>query len=475
MMSKKLTRREFLKSSAIVGVSAAALPILNACAPATQAPSATATSAASKASSAVSVPASVSSSSSTAFDWKRFKGEHIEALLIKNTQGDIMVQNLQEFVDLTGITVGVDEPAEQQQRQKLAVEFASGQTSFDVVYYSFHVQKRLFGKNQWVADIRDYLKDPTMTAPEFDWDDFSAAGKAWATEADGRIDALPNKIDYGVLYCNKEIFAAKGVPLPKTFDDVASAAQKLHDPSKNIYGFVGRGLKNANAYLWCLMILGWNIDVIDSKLNLNTTSPEVIEASKYYQNLMKNYAPPGVVGFNWNESQSAFALGQAAMWWDGVGFAAPLEDPKSSKVVGKVAYVVAPAGPKGNWAGMTGDGMGISSFSKKKGPAWYFSMWAASKGILAKSFAAGSGAQARNSVYTNADALKNLTVPKEWVDCVVNSGKIGRPTFPIIVPVTEFRDIFGIALTNMIGGADPATELKSATEQFKPILDKSEA
>ena len=471
-MSDKLTRREFLRRTAIIGTTAAALPILNACAPATQAPAPASSSAAS--SSSVSVPAVVKTPGD-AFSWQRFKGEHIEALLIKNTQGDIMVKNIKEFEDLTGITVGVDQPAEQQQRQKLAVEFASGQTSFDVVYYSFHVQKRLFGKNKWVTDVRDYLKDPTMTAPEFDWNDFSEAGKAWATEADGRIDALPNKIDYGVLYCNKDIFAAKNVPLPKTFDDVVNAAKTLHDPSKNVYGFVGRGLKNANAYLWCLMILGWNIDVIDSKLNLNTTSPEVIEASKYYQNLQKNYAPPGVAGFNWNESQSAFALGQVAMWWDGVGFASPLEDAKSSKVVGKIAYVVAPTGPKGQFAGMTGDGMGISSFSKKKGPAWYFSMWAASKGILAKSFAAGSGAQARNSVYTNPDALKSLTVPQAWVDCVVNSGKIGRPALPIVVPVTEFRDIFGVALTNMIGGADPATELKKATDEFKPILDKSEA
>jgi multiple sugar transport system substrate-binding protein len=222
------------------------------------------------------------------------------------------------------------------------------------------------------------------------------------------------------------------------------------------------------------MLLGWDMDAIDSKLNLNTTSPEAIECAKYYQNLQKNYAPAGVAGFNWNECQSAFALGQVAMWWDGLGFATPLEDPKTSKVVGKVAYVTAPKGPKAQWAGMTGDGMGISSFSKKKGPAWYYSMWAASKGILAREFAQGSGAQARNSVYTDADALKSLVVPKEWVDAVVNSGKIGRATLPIIVPVTEFRDIFGVALTNMIGGADPATELKKAQDEFKPILDKSE-
>ncbi|MGH6912497.1 MAG: sugar ABC transporter substrate-binding protein, partial [Geminicoccales bacterium] len=45
---------------------------------------------------------------------------------------------------------------------------------------------------------------------------------------------------------------------------------------------------------------------------------------------------------------------------------------------------------------------------------------------------------------------------------------------PVIIPVTEFRDIFGVALTNMIGGADPKTELEKATEQFRPVLEKSE-
>ena len=39
--------------------------------------------------------------------------------------------------------------------------------------------------------------------------------------------------------------------------------------------------------------------------------------------------------------------------------------------------------------------------------------------------------------------------------------------------MTEFRDVFGVALTNMIGGADPADELKKATDTFRPVLEKS--
>ena len=41
------------------------------------------------------------------------------------------------------------------------------------------------------------------------------------------------------------------------------------------------------------------------------------------------------------------------------------------------------------------------------------------------------------------------------------------------MPVTEFRDVIGIALTNMIQGADVASELHKATETFKPVLEAS--
>jgi multiple sugar transport system substrate-binding protein len=51
--------------------------------------------------------------------------------------------------------------------------------------------------------------------------------------------------------------------------------------------------------------------------------------------------------------------------------------------------------------------------------------------------------------------------------------KIARSGLPEIVPVTEFRDVIGIALSNMIGGADAASELRAATAAFKPILEQS--
>jgi multiple sugar transport system substrate-binding protein len=205
-----------------------------------------------------------------------------------------------------------------------------------------------------------------------------------------------------------------------------------------------------------------------------TDSSEAIESAKMYQTLLGKYGPQGVAGYNWNEAQSLFLQGKAAMWLDGIGFAQPLEDPTKSRIVGKVGYGVMPAGPKQQVSALFADGEGISTFSKKKGPAWFYLQWASNKANQTRMLQAAAGAPVRTSAYAAAQASSDFKSPKEWVECMLTSAKIAQPGLPIIAAVTEFRDTFGIALTNMINGADPAAELKRATAEFQPVLDKTE-
>jgi len=162
------------------------------------------------------------------------------------------------------------------------------------------------------------------------------------------------------------------------------------------------------------------------------------------------------------------------MWLDGIGFALPLEDPTKSKVVGKVGYGVMPPGPKAQHSALFGDGMAISAFTKKKEAAWLYVQWATNKEMQARNLIGGYGSPARNSSFETAKTA-TLKAPRDWLDCMSGSIKIARPGLPEIVAVTEFRDIYGIGLTNMLQGADPATELKKASEQFKPVLAKENA
>lgn len=406
-----------------------------------------------------------------AFDWKRYAGQSIEVHLVRSPRGELLRQAEKEFQDLTGIRVGSEQVPEQQSRQKAVIEFNAGKTSFDVIHLSYHVQKEQFGRGRWLEDLRPLFAD--QAPADFELADFSDSGLAYATQADGRIDSLPLNLDPWILYWNKALFEEKGLAYPTSYEAIAAAARSLHDPKKGVVGFVGRGLKNANVPLWGGFLLGYGGRFLDDDGKLATTSPEAIASATFYRDLLKDSGPAGAAGYNWNEAQGLFLQGRAAMWLDGSGFAPPLEDPKRSRIVGKVGYGVLPPGPKARVSPTFGDGLGVSATSTKKGPAWYYVLWATGQAMQARMLATGSGAAVRRSAYASADVRSALKVPEAWLDAVSASLEIARPGLPGIEAVNEFRDVFGIALSNLLSGGDVAAELDKATAAFAPVLARS--
>jgi len=406
-------------------------------------------------------------------NWKKYSGTKLEAILAKGPRGDNFQKHIKEFTELTGIQVESEQIPEQQQRQKCVIELASGKPSFDVVHLSYHVQKRQFEKAGWLADITPFMKDPTLTAPDLVENDFSAAGLSYAKTDKGQMLSLPWSVDYFILYYNKEIFAKAGVQPPKTLDEMNALAEKLTDTRAGIFGYVGRGLKNANMTLWTNYFLNHGGEFLDKSGNILTDGPEAVEATKSYVRSNKS-SPPGVAGFNWMESLAAFAQGRAAMWLDGVGWAPGVENPNSSRVVGKVGYTMVPAGPKGQYSATYGDGIGIPAACTKKEAAYLLCQWVVSKTQGARLVQAGGGVSFRNSVLNDPEVQKGVTLPKEWFQSVLDSAKISKLGLPVIIPVAEFRDLVGAAVTATLAGADPAAELKKAHDQFRPILERSE-
>lgn len=379
-----------------------------------------------------------------------------------------------EFEELTGIKVSSEQIPEQQQRVKVAIEFASGHPSFDAINVSLHVDKRLFGRAKWLVDMRPLLKDPSLTSPDYDFADISPAAVATSTQPDGRMDSLPLNPDLWIIYWNKQIFSDAGLSFPKTMDEMLETARKLTDKKKGIYGFIARGLKNANIPVWTSLLWGENQATVNKDdTKLLTDTPAAIWAATLYKNLMRDAAPSGAIGFNWYECQTFFSQGRAAMWLDGVGFSAPLVDPTKSKVVKTVAFSPVPKGPKAQHSASFTNAMAIARESKKRGAAYLYCQWATGKTVEREILKTGSGTPPRLSLYDDQAIVKQSKFGPGWFETVKACQKISRPGLPEIVPVTQFRDVFGVALTNMIGGADPAAQLRKATADFQPVLDKS--
>ena len=108
-------------------------------------------------------------------------------------------------------------------------------------------------------------------------------------------------------------------------------------------------------------------------------SPAYTEAVKFYIDTLAASGEKDPVSFGFTECLNLFSQGNAAMWYDATSAAGSVEDPKNSKVAGKVGYVRAPVVKTSDSGWLWSWNLGINAESKHKEQAWEFVRWATSK------------------------------------------------------------------------------------------------
>lgn len=405
-------------------------------------------------------------------NWQRYKGTTLSLLFYKHPWVDEIIKYFPEFESLTGMKLQYEVIPEVQGREKLVIQITAGTGDIDAWHASMHVEKRRFWKSGWFQPLNEYLRDRSLTAEDYAWNDMTKSAVEAVTQPDKTISALPTFVDPFVLFYRKDLFDQKGWGPPKTLQELEDRARALHNPP-SLYGFVMRGLKNANATPWAYVLYSFGGQYLtpDRKSAMNT--PAWVKAMEWYAGMLRRYAPPGVVNFNWYECSAAFMQGQVAMYIDGVNFANQFEDPAKSKVVGKVGYAVLPAGPAGHFAPTFTNAMAVSAQSRHKEAAYLFCEWATSKRNCVRELLAGVGV-ARNSTWGLPEIKRRPRMPLSWYQAYQESLKIGRPGLPEIVDVTQYRDIIGVAIQKAIEGAKPADVIAEAHRQFQDLLDRME-
>jgi multiple sugar transport system substrate-binding protein len=91
----------------------------------------------------------------------------------------------------------------------------------------------------------------------------------------------------------------------------------------------------------------------DPPENLTPTldTPQAIQAAEFYGNILRTYAPEGVLSYTDDQMVTAQVQGRANISMHSLPVEISLADPKKSKVYDKVAYVMVPAGPTGLFPG----------------------------------------------------------------------------------------------------------------------------
>jgi multiple sugar transport system substrate-binding protein len=396
---------------------------------------------------------------------KPFAGQTLTIVLANHPWQAAIQKMLPDFESQTGMKVKVQSYFETQLSQKLSVQFTAGSTTPDVFMYRPLQEGKQFFNNGWIQPLNDYVSKDAA----WNWDDFSTSSRGTAT-VNQQVTGVPIVTEEEVLYYRKDLFQQAGLQPPKTIDDMVADAKKLNNPSKGIYGFIARGQRSAavtqeSSYLYSY---GGDWDK-DGKAAVN--SPEALQAFTTYGNLLKNYAPPGVLNMSWPEAAALFAQGKVAMWTDASSIYQNVTDPTKSTVANNVGYAVFPAGPAGSKPyAVTSWGLAMNKSSKEKDAAWEFIKWATSAKVVAATQAQGNPG-ARQSVWNSADGGKGF--PAELADVIKQSSTIGVDhDRPLVVNVGNARDIVGNIVESIIEGKDAKAAADAAQKDYQALLDK---
>ncbi|WP_129590430.1 ABC transporter substrate-binding protein [Cryobacterium aureum] len=397
------------------------------------------------------------------FDWKRFDGEEIRFVAGLQPWQAAVEPLIPQFEQKTGIKVNMESLPEDQFRQRLQVELTAGSDDIDVFMSSVQQDGARFAQSGWYEDLKPYIENKSLTAPDYDFGDFSESVVNGHT-FDGVLSALPIQLEVQMLYYRKDLLAKAGFDAPPaTLDELREMAAAMTDPADGVYGWAARGKSAAAVTQLTSFLLNYGATYMTEDGKAAFDSKKGIAAIEEYGSLIRDYGPSGNTNNSWEELLALFQAGSLALWADNSGQAVAVRDAASSKYADQVGFAPMPAGPAGDAQTFFGWAAGISSSSAQKDASWLFLQWLTSPDVVGQLQDQGI-AGGRQSVPFGTD------VNPEFVTAFQSALSKAQPQLPQVKSVPEVRDAIGAAIVTSIQGGDAAAATKKAAEAFDQIV-----
>jgi multiple sugar transport system substrate-binding protein len=332
-----------------------------------------------------------------------------------------------------------------------------------------------YWKAGWLKPVDEYIADSTLTGADWDVKDFYAGPMKGASIEGKQIGVVINA-EASLLSYRKDLFEQLKVKVPETMEELEKTAKFFHGKEiegKKMVGITLRGKSAAATSQWVDFLYSFGGSWTDEKGNSNIASPKSIAAFRFYGDLLRNYGPQGPTMLHWAESTSIFMEGKSAMIFDANVFKSLYENPKESKVAGKVGYTIVPAGPAGSVPHVSNWSLAVSGTSeaKRQKAAWLFIQWATNKENALGALMAGVPA-GRASAW-NSPKFKEKDAHPDWTASSLKSFDIGQPQWnPPVLNVPEIRDIVGQVIVAAIEGKDVEAEAKKGAELMNKKMER---
>ena len=409
-------------------------------------------------------------------DWQQFKGTTINALNLDMPVANAYKEFYPEFEKLTGIKLNMELLNETDRRKKALIDFSSHMGEYDVQSVGFSNREE-WAVPGYLEKLEPYLNNPSLT--DKSWYDFAdypkdviAAGYAKS----GGLVFIPYTAEYFLLWYRKDIFKQLSLSVPKTFVELQATAKKLDDARKagkiKEFAWTERQLPGPGEAGWSLFCTAnrFYVDFIDfdKKISyLNTAKGK--EVLRYYTSMVMQYGPPGSANWGWPMMAESFKQEKVVMITGGNASYTYLEDPKESKVVGRVGYAPTPFAPGGKdplWVW----GWGMNKDSKNKNAGWLFIQWATSKSLMNR-MAPKYGCPARQSVYSTPAYVKAMP-SQEFIDAQLFMMTKGVNPYPQLIHerYSEGAEIVSKEMSNVLAGIKTVDQ--AAADADKQLIAK---
>ena len=444
-------------------------------------------------------------SSSAPAEWRQFEGTTLNFISENTAPTSAIAANLGPFEQLTGIRIKITQLELAALVQKVALDFASGLGSYQIVYADPY--QVLAPYHEALVDLNTMMDDPDLPKLE-DVDDFiptqlDAAGR-FVDEK--KILALPYDAPTMIWQYRKDLFEKHGErmeqdlgfdPTPSdssTWDEFYDTSKWFADNAKDDvrYGH-GHQAKQHDSLMNDFSNLLWAyggdyFEDGETVGRLGSSDPgepvldseEAVAAAEMYRRLA-SIAHPGSLGWDWDGLGAAFSAGELAMAVNWHEFAASNE---SSSIKGKVGYARLPRGPKRSASMYGGTGLGINATASERDQkaAWLFVNWASSKETQLANLKSevGGGTPTRDSVYKLPEVQEAKRPPSEMPNILTADAVFEAWTpeniglRPKIAAWNECDTAIFTELSKMLAGQQgPEACMRNTKEGFVKAIDNA--
>lgn len=325
------------------------------------------------------------------FDWQQHKGKTVRLLLNKHPYADAMIANLDTFKSMTGMEVTYDVFPEDVYFDKVTAELSSGGGSYDA-FMTGAYQTWQYGPAGWLVDMNEFIGDPALTNPNYNWDDILPnlrASTAWSGVPGAELGgegakqwAIPWGFELNSITYNKRVFDEQGLTPPNNMAELMETAARI---SKDVDGMYGIGVRGSRS--WATIHPGFlsaytnfkqrDFTMEDGKLMAAMGTPESKAFHADWVKMIQDSGPRDWATYTWYQVGTDLGAGASGMIYDADILGYFMNGPGNAEA-GNLAYHAFAPNPEATeptpnvwiWS------LGMSTFSTQKEAAWLFMQWA---------------------------------------------------------------------------------------------------